>query len=73
MVKNKQTTWFQLRISNMIAMLKFFNERGVISHGQHFDLWTRLLRIETNADLDKFLEEVRGLVNKKKPSVEDLT
>lgn len=65
-MENNQKTAFQLRISNMIAALKFFNERGVISYSEHFDLWVRLLRIKTNEELIKFVEEVRGLVDKKK-------
>ena len=66
MVDNQKTEWFQLKVSNMIAMLKFFGLRGVISYPEHFKLWTRLLRIETNEELDKFVAEVRELVEKKK-------
>ena len=66
-MENDKRTGFQLRVSNMIATLKFFAQRGVISYNEHFDLWVRLLQIKTDEELSKFVEEVRGLVNKKKP------
>ena len=66
MTENHKTPCFQLRISNLIASLKFFNQRGVISYSEHFDLWKRLLRIKTDKGLDEFVKEVQGLIEKKK-------
>lgn len=57
---------FQLKIANMIAALKFFSERGVLSYREHFDLWKRLLNIQTEERLNQFILEVQGIINKKK-------
>ena len=56
----------------MISALKFFSQRGVISYAEHFDLWTRLLRIKTNEEMNEFVEEVQGLIDKKKRENQNL-
>lgn len=66
MENNQKTMAFQLKVSNMIAALKFFSQRNVISYGEHFDLWTRLLKVKTHEELDSFVREVQELINKKK-------
>ena len=71
-MENDKKTEFQLRMSNMIATLKFFAQRGVISYQEHFDLWVRLLKMKTDEEMIEFIEEVRGLVEKKKKENLDL-
>lgn len=65
-VNDKKTMCFQLRISNMITSLKLFKQQRLISYSDYFDLWIRLLEIKTHEELNKFVEEVRGLIDKKK-------
>jgi len=65
-MENDKKTAFQLRVSNVIATLKFFSQRGVISYQEHFDLWVRLLRTKTDKELNRFVEELRELIDKKK-------
>ncbi len=64
MTENKKTVRFRLGMANMIATLKILNENGLLSHAEHFDLWRKLLKIETQKELDGFCRAVRDLVKK---------
>ena len=66
MENNRRTISFQLKVSNMIAALKFFSQRDVISYREHFDLWTRLLKIKTDKELNGFVREVQAIIEKRK-------
>ncbi len=67
MIENNTTSeLFKLKLANALAVLKYMNERRLINHKVHFDLWRRLLRVKTHAELDRLLSEISAIYQEKK-------
>ena len=69
MTEDRRSDLFKLDMANMMTALKMFNQKGLLSHVEHFRLWQRLLRAETQNDLSALCREVSDLVDKRKRGV----
>ncbi len=63
---NRQDELFKLKKANMVAVLKLMNQKGILSHKAHFDLWGRLSKIKSLEALDEFAREVSAIYEEKK-------
>ncbi len=63
---NRQDELFKLKKANMVAVLKLMNQKGILSHKAHFDLWRRLSKIKSLEALDEFAREVSAIYEEKK-------